>query len=102
MSFFDGRIGGTVEGTGGGSTSTQSATVNFLPSTSQSAPPVVSVYPAGQGLSTINQALPSSAAYSSPPASSAPRLAPNATTYAYLAVIVALGAGAWLLLRKVR
>jgi hypothetical protein len=100
MAFFYGRIGGTVEGGSATSNSAQSASVNFIPSqTDNSAPPIVSAYPAGQGLATLNNALPGSAAYlPSTYAGSAPASSPLTV----LVIIAALGVGAWLLLKGKR
>lgn len=109
MSF----IGQGVEGPGGHvsgsgySTSTQSAAVNFIPGApAPSEQPIVSVYPAGQGLATINSAYPSSAAYQAStyagnaPASSTP--ASSSLSLGTVALVLAAGAAAWLLLRKRR
>jgi hypothetical protein len=98
MSFFDGRIGATTGDTKGVSTSTQSAAVNFIPSaTGPTSPPIVSVYPAGQGLQTLNSALPASAAYLSSTYGGASSAAPALTT---LLLLAGAGVAAWYFLRK--
>src|SRR5690348_16697733 len=96
--LFDGRIGGTTGPTIGTSSSSQSASVNFLPSLAggSSAPPVVSVYPAGQGLQTINTALPGSAAFQ-------PQTygAPASSSIGTVLLLAGAGLAAWFLLRRI-
>jgi hypothetical protein len=93
--------GGHVVGTGA-SSAQQNSVVNFIPSmTGTSAPPLVSPYPAGQGLATINSAYPASAAYlpSTYATATSATSSPSLTT---LLLLAGLAAGAWLLLRKRR
>ncbi len=60
-------LGGAASGSSS-SNATQSATVSYAPSVVNDNPPgvLVSPYPAGQGLATINAAYPASAAVASP------------------------------------
>jgi hypothetical protein len=56
--MFD--LGGKVSGTSN-STSTQSASINYIPSSTTSpGPPLVSTWPQGAGLATLNTAYPGS------------------------------------------
>lgn len=94
MSGQFGNLGGSSQGTGT-AVSQQSATVNFIPSApATSSPPIVSVYPAGQGLATLNTAYPTSAAVAGPATSS------PATSSTLLLYVALIGGAAWLLFRK--
>jgi hypothetical protein len=100
-SLFD--LGGHASGTST-TTANLSGVVQFIPSVNEAAPPVlVSPYPAGQGLSTLNSAYPGSAAYlpgTYATAAGAATSSPSLTTLLLLGGAVALGA--WFLLRKHR
>ncbi|HEY3917735.1 MAG TPA: hypothetical protein VGL83_08070 [Stellaceae bacterium] len=104
--FFD--LGGKVSGSSG-STAIQNTSLQFIPSVSQytPSPPVVSIYPAGQGLSTINSALPDSAAwlpatYAAPATSSTTSSSTLSTLLPYLLIAGAAGLAGWFMLRKKR
>lgn len=87
----------------GNSTSqaTQDASVQFIPSVTESpAGPWVSNYPAGQGLATINNALPGSAAYQSATYAGTTTTATSSATT--LLLLAGVGVAAWFLLRKGR
>lgn len=101
--FFD--IGGHVSGQST-STSTQDASVSFMPTVIGSASqPLVSSYPAGQGLATINSAYPASAAYqpiySTSTTTAAAATSSGLTTSDYL-IFAAIAAAAWYFLRNKR
>ncbi len=87
--------GGTVSG-GSTSTSNQTATVSFLPTVNDYGDPIFSPYPAGQGLSTINEALPGSAAVGTASNAGTPATTTDATTYLILA---AAALAAWWLFK---
>ncbi|HEY1503718.1 MAG TPA: hypothetical protein VGF92_05425 [Stellaceae bacterium] len=99
-SLFD--LGAKVSGNTD-STATQTSSVSFIPSVSNnSSQPLVSSFPAGQGLSTLNTALPGSAAflpstYAGLTTDTASSTTPSLTT---LLLLGALAAGAFFLLRK--
>jgi len=98
MAFdFGARVSGSST-----STATQDASVQFIPSvTGSGAQPWVSPYPAGQGLATINTALPGSAAYRSSTYAGIAG-ASSSSSLTTLIVLAGIGLAAWWLLRKGR
>ena len=92
-------LGGKVSGQSI-STSTQSGTITYIPSSTTAPPPLVSDYPAGAGLATLNTAYPGSAA--NPVASTGlvstltTDLGTGSDTVTIL-LLLALAAGAWLI-----
>jgi hypothetical protein len=95
MSFLTVGGGGTVSG-GSTSTSTQSATVSFVPTVNDYGDPIFSPYPAGQGLSTLNEALPGSAALGTASNAGTPATSSDATT---LLILGAVALAAWYLFK---
>lgn len=89
--------GGTVQGDSNAN-ATQSASVSFVPTVDQLTQPIVSAYPAGQGLATLNTALPGSAAYL--PATYAGTTSTSALSATTLLLLAGLALGAWYFLRK--
>lgn len=72
--------GGNSSGSSG-STASQSAAIYFIPTeTDDPDAPILSPYAAGQGLLTVNDALPSSAAFNDPAYLSAAEDATSSTT----------------------
>ena len=100
--FFD--LGGRVDGQST-STSSQTADVSFIPTVLGSASqPLVSSYPAGQGLATLNSAYPASAAYQSiygDTTTTAAAQSSGLTVSDYL-IFAAVAAAAWYFLRHKR
>jgi|SRR5579883_2308790 len=93
-------FGGKVSGDSS-STATQDTAVNFIPSvTGPSSGALVSAYPAGQGLATINSALPGSAAFL--PTTYAAPSSSSSMSVTTLLLLAAAGAAAWWLLRRHR
>jgi len=99
MAFdFGARVSGSST-----SMATQDASVQFIPSSTSSASgPLVSPYPAGQGLATLNSALPGSAAYRSGTYAGVAGASSASSSTTTLLVLAALGVAAWWLLRKGR
>lgn len=96
--FFD--LGGRVSGSSG-SNASQTATLQFIPTVNDNSQsqPLVSSYPAGQGLATLNTAYPASAAFL-PSTYSTAATSTGTTSTTTLVVLAAIGIAAWFLLRK--
>lgn len=94
-SLFD--LGGKISGSSN-STASQSAAVSFLPTVNDiGSSPFVSSYPAGQGLSSINTALPASAAYLAPGQSYGTSTNSSASTWL---IVAALAAAAYFFVKR--
>lgn len=98
--IFDmgGKQSGTTVSTGTVETSAQ-----FIPSVNVSNPPaLVSPYPAGQGLATLNTAYPASAAYQPSTYATGTSSSSSTSLTMWLVLAAIVGGGAWFLLRRRR
>jgi LPXTG-motif cell wall-anchored protein len=88
------------------STGTNEAILSFVPSVNISDAagqvPLVSPFPAGLGLATLNTAYPGSAIYGGVPTAQAVPASSGLSTTTLLLVGLAVAGGAWFLLRKKR
>ena len=89
-------LGGVTSGSSQ-STAAQTANVNFVPTVNDQSQPLVSSYPAGQGLATLNAAYPGSAAFGAP--SLLGTTGTSSLSATSLLLLAAVGVAAWLLLR---